>query len=90
MAHSRWNLRVREGLVTAIMIVLFLFWLVPVGTLASLLSYEEIKKVAPWLGRFIDLSPTIRTLVQTTLPSTAVMLLNGVLPLLLEGELLSI
>ena len=85
MTHTRWNLRIRRAFVIAFLVLLFLFWLVPVSTLASLLSYEEIKKAAPWLGRFIDLSPKLRTLVQTSLPSFAVVALNGLLPFLLEG-----
>jgi calcium permeable stress-gated cation channel len=85
MTHTRWNLRIRQVLVFTFLVLLFLFWLVPVSTLASLLSYEEIKKAAPWLGRFIDLSPRLRTLIQTSLPSFAVIALNGLLPFLLEG-----
>lgn len=69
----------------AFMLILFFFWLIPVTTLASLLSYAEVKKAAPWLGRLIDLNPKIRALVQTSLPSLAVIALNGLLPFLLEG-----
>lgn len=86
MAHTRWNIRVRQTLVMGFMIVLLLFWVPPVTTLATLLSYEEIKKVAPWLARLIDLSPTLEALVQNTLPSIALISLNGLLPFLLEGE----
>lgn len=85
MSHTRWNLIWREVLVTGVLVVLFFFWVVPVSFLATLLNYKEVQKVAPWLARFIDLSPTIQTLVQNTLPSIAVILLNGLLPFLLEG-----
>jgi hypothetical protein len=50
-----------------------------------LLSYAEVKKAAPWLGKLIDLNPRIQALVQTSLPSLAVIALNGLLPFLLEG-----
>ena len=72
-------------MVYALVTVLFLFWVIPVTTLSTLLNYEEIKKVAPWLGEILDMSPSIRSLVQTTLPSTAVIALNGLLPFFLEG-----
>jgi hypothetical protein len=85
LTHSPMNIRVREALVMAFMVILFFFWLIPVTTLASLLSYAEVKKAAPWLGQLIDLNPKIRALVQTSLPSLAVIALNGLLPFLLEG-----
>lgn len=56
----------------------------PVSVLASLLSFEEIKKVAPWLARIIEENPVIGSLVQTTLPSTAILIFNAALPYLLE------
>jgi hypothetical protein len=61
------------------------FWKsAPVSALASLLSYEEISRVAPWLADLIEKSPLIAALVQTTLPSTAVIIFNAALPYLLE------
>ncbi|KAF8326836.1 uncharacterized protein EI90DRAFT_3281600 [Cantharellus anzutake] len=75
----------RRVTVYAFVTVLFLFWVVPVTTLSTLLNYEEIQKVAPWLGEIIDKSPSIQSLVQTTLPSTAVIVLNGLLPFFLEA-----
>ncbi|KAG8881367.1 hypothetical protein FRB97_009632 [Tulasnella sp. 331] len=84
MTHSSRNLRTRELIVAGIMILLLLFWIVPISALATLLSYKEIKKALPWLGRFIDLNDTVRALVQTSLPSLAVVSLNASLPFLLE------
>jgi hypothetical protein len=65
--------------------LLFFFWLVPVGLLASLLSYAELKKATPWLVRFIDKSPKLRAIVQNSMPSLALISFNGLLPFLLEG-----
>ncbi|KAG8994392.1 hypothetical protein FRB94_009930 [Tulasnella sp. JGI-2019a] len=84
MAHSPRHLRVREIIVMGIMILLLLFWIVPISALATLLSYKEIKKALPWLGRIIDMNETVRALVQTSLPSLAVVSLNAALPFLLE------
>lgn len=86
MALSPGTQRFRELLVTGFMILLLLFWVVPISALATLLSYKEIKKALPWLGRIIDLNDTLRALVQTSLPSLAVVSLNASLPFLLEGD----
>lgn len=57
-----------------------------VSLLAALLSYREIERVAPWLAKIIDLSPRIRAFVQTTLPSTALIFFNALIPFFLECE----
>ena len=88
MTHSPRVMRIRELTVMAFMVLLLLFWIVPISALATLLSYEEIKKAMPWLGRIIDSNDTIRALVQTSLPSLAVISLNGLLPFLLEGTII--
>jgi hypothetical protein len=49
-----------------------------------LLSFQEIEKVFPRLAELIKSSPTIGAIVQTTLPSTAIIIFNGALPYLLE------
>ncbi|KAF8312131.1 DUF221-domain-containing protein [Clavulina sp. PMI_390] len=84
MTLSRNKLLARQALVFGLNSLLFFFWIVPVSLLASLLSYEELKKATPWLVHLIDKAPSIRALVQNTLPSTALIVFNGVLPLLLE------
>lgn len=86
MTFSHNGLIVRQALVNGLMALLLLFWIVPVSLLASLLSYEELKKATPWLVQWFDNAPSIRALVQNTLPSTALILFNGLLPTLLEGE----
>lgn len=86
MTHSPTNVKVRQIIVWGFMALLLLFWIVPISALATLLSYKEIKKALPWLGRFIDMNDTVRALVQTSLPSLAVISLNASLPFLLEGR----
>ena len=65
---------------------LLFFWIFPITALASLLSYKEIKKTMPWLGRFIDSNERIRAIVQNSLPSVAMITLNALLPFMLEGK----
>ena len=67
-------------------VLLLLFWFIPVAALASLLSYEEIKKTMPWLAEIIDSNEQIRAIVQNSLPSVAMITLNALLPFLLEGD----
>ncbi|KZT73615.1 DUF221-domain-containing protein [Daedalea quercina L-15889] len=85
ISYSPPNLRIRDWIVVSAIAVLLLFWTVPTSALASLLSYEEIKKVWPWLGSVIDASPQVRAVVQNSLPSVAIAIINAVLPFLLEA-----
>lgn len=79
------SLLTRDILVLAALVVLFTTWVIPVTFLAGLLSYKEIQRVVPWLARLIDSNEQVRALVQNTLPSGAMMALNGLLPFMLEG-----
>lgn len=88
MTPSTANIRTRDIFVLACMGLLLFFWIFPVTVLASLLSYEEIKKVMPWLGQIIDRNDKIRAIVQNSLPSAAMITLNALLPFILEGEVL--
>lgn len=85
MTSSSSTLRIRDVVVVLCMGLLLLFWFFPITALASLLSYREIKKAMPWLGQLIDSNERIRAVVQNSLPSMAVITLNGILPFLLEG-----
>ena len=76
---------IRDWTVTGAMLVLLFFWIIPVATLAGLLSYKEIKKTWPALARLIDANPQVGTIIQNSLPSVAVITLNACLPFLLEG-----
>ncbi|OCF40913.1 membrane protein [Kwoniella heveanensis CBS 569] len=84
VSMSNREAQVRDFIVMGVTGVLFLFWFVPVSSLATLLSYEEIKKIMPWLARVIDASPRLAAIVQNSLPSLALIAFNGLLPFLLE------
>lgn len=85
MGYSLQHKRVREVFVLCAMLLLLFFWVFPVSALASLLSYKEIKKTMPWLGRLIDSNPKIQAIVQNSLPSVGIITLNAILPFFLEG-----
>lgn len=81
---SRRNRMLRAWSVTAIIVVLTLFWSALLAPLAGLLSMDSIRKVAPQLADVLDRSPISRTLVQTGLPTLLVSLLNVAVPYLYE------
>ncbi|TFK24082.1 DUF221-domain-containing protein [Coprinopsis marcescibilis] len=85
MIPSTGNIRVRDVFVLAVMALLLFFWIIPISALASLLSYKEIKKVMPRLGELIDSNERIRAIVQNSLPSVAMIMLNALLPFILEA-----
>jgi hypothetical protein len=89
IGHSTNTHRFRETIVLGSLALLFFFWAIPITGLASLLSYKEIKKTMPWLGRFIDSNEKIRAIVQNSLPSVAMITLNALVPFVLEGLVLS-
>nr|XP_019005258.1 uncharacterized protein I203_02105 [Kwoniella mangroviensis CBS 8507]OCF68719.1 membrane protein [Kwoniella mangroviensis CBS 8507] len=76
--------QIRDFFVMGTTGVFFLFWFVPVSSLATLLSYEEIKKIMPWLAKIIDASPRLAAIVQNSLPLLALTIFNGLLPFFLE------
>ncbi|EGN97135.1 hypothetical protein SERLA73DRAFT_169572 [Serpula lacrymans var. lacrymans S7.3] len=75
----------RELIVLGCMALLLFFWIFPITALASLLSYKEIQKSLPWLGRLIDSNDKIRAIVQNSLPSVVMITLNALLPFILEA-----
>jgi hypothetical protein len=87
MAPSHADIQFRDVFVLATMALLLFFWFFPITALASLLSYKEIKKAMPWLGRLIDSNDQIRAIVQNSLPSMAMITLNAFLPFMLEGKI---
>ncbi|KAJ7471304.1 hypothetical protein B0H11DRAFT_2041193 [Mycena galericulata] len=85
MTPSQMNIQTRDVFVLGMISLLFFTWLFPITALASLLSYNEIKKTMPWLGRLIDSNDKVRAIVQNSLPSVAMITLNAMLPFILEG-----
>lgn len=57
------------------------------STLATLLSYEEIKRILPWLARIIERSPRLNSIITNSFTSLALIVFNGILPFFLSCEL---
>ncbi|KAJ6460924.1 hypothetical protein C8R45DRAFT_1220848 [Mycena sanguinolenta] len=85
MTPSQLSIQTRDIFVLCMIALLFFTWIFPITALATLLSYEEIKKTMPWLGRLIDSNDQVRAIVQNSLPSVAMITLNACLPFILEA-----
>jgi hypothetical protein len=85
VALSDNSLYVRRVLVYMAMGILFAFWSVPVSYLASLLSYDNIKKISPDLAKLIDSNSYVRAFAMNSLPSMALVAFNALLPYFLEA-----
>ncbi|GAA5944356.1 uncharacterized protein JCM15063_006571 [Sporobolomyces koalae] len=82
---SNSSIFIRRVLVVLIMLVLLSVWSVPVAALASLLSWDTVKETVPRLAAIIEKSPRLRGIIQTTLPSLALVIFNNFLPYFLEA-----
>jgi hypothetical protein len=82
---SSYSITLRQFLVLVATVLLLLFWSTPVFFLASLLSFDTVKKYSPWLAKQIDHFPAIGALVQNSLPSLAFIGFNALLPYILEA-----
>ena len=85
LALSETSAGIRFVVVTIAMLILLFFWIVPVSYLARLLSLDTINENVPIIGRAINQSPTLRALLQNSLPSLALVSFNALLPFFLEG-----
>lgn len=75
----------RNAVVLALTVMTLLFWGAPVSQIARLLSYDTIAHASPALARLIERFPFVQGLIQTSLPSLALIGFNALLPYLLEG-----
>ncbi|KAK3694426.1 hypothetical protein B0T22DRAFT_70910 [Podospora appendiculata] len=76
--------RIRSWVITAFVAFLSVIWLVPVASLASVLSICTVQSVLPSFGEWLNHHDTARALVQTGLPTIVVSLLNIAVPYLYD------
>ncbi|KAI1003084.1 Calcium permeable stress-gated cation channel 1 [Podosphaera aphanis] len=81
---SRYNRIVRAWIITLFIIILTIFWVVPVAALAGLLDLCSIRQVWPQLADFLANHDILQSLVQTGLPTLIVSLLNIGVPFLYD------
>lgn len=80
----RTNRMARSWIITIFILVLTIFWLIPVGVLAGLLDLCSIKQVWPQLAKYLESHAILKSLVQTGLPTIVVSLLNIAVPFLYD------
>lgn len=81
---SRKSRVIKSWIITIFISMLSVLWLIPVATIAGLLSLCTIKKVFPNLADFLNDHEVIKALVQTGLPTAVVSLLNIAIPFLYD------
>jgi calcium permeable stress-gated cation channel len=75
---------IRSWTITIFIIVLTIFWLIPVAGLAGLLDLCSIEQVWPGLANLLSKHEILKALVQTGLPTLVVSLLNIAVPFLYD------
>ncbi len=75
---------IRSWTITIFILVLTIFWLIPVAGLAGLLDLCSIEQVWPGLANLLSRNYILEALVQTGLPTLVVSLLNVAVPFLYD------
>lgn len=81
---SRKSRVIKAWIITIFISILSVLWLLPVATIASLMSLCTIQKVFPGVAEFLSDHEIIKALVQTGLPTAVVSLLNVAIPFLYD------
>ncbi|PBP25852.1 hypothetical protein BUE80_DR003231 [Diplocarpon rosae] len=74
----------RSWTITVFIVVLTIFWLIPVVALAGLIDLCSVRQVWPGLANLLEKHDIIKALVQTGLPTLVVSLLNIAVPFLYD------
>jgi hypothetical protein len=75
---------IRSWTITIFILILTIFWLIPVAALAGLLDLCSIRQVWPALANLLESHNIIKALVQTGVPTLVVSLLNVAVPFLYD------
>ena len=81
---SRSSRMTRSWIITIFILILTVFWLIPVGALAGLLDLCSIRQVWPGLANVLESHDILKALVQTGLPTLVVSMLNVAVPFLYD------
>lgn len=79
---SRRHRMFRQWMITALIVLLTIFWTSIFVPIAGLLSSDAIGRVLPQVGDFLDAHPNISSLVNTQLPTLIASLLTVLVPYL--------
>ncbi|KAK0282884.1 hypothetical protein LTR91_026125 [Friedmanniomyces endolithicus] len=79
---SRWHRLLRKWSITALIVLLTIFWSAIFVPVAGLLSTDSISRLSPEAGKFLDEHPNAKSLVVTQLPTLLATLLTVLVPYL--------
>ncbi|CAG8632313.1 14778_t:CDS:10 [Funneliformis caledonium] len=75
---------VRDVVVNFVIVLLVFFWSGPISFFASLLSLSSLKKVFPWLADLAEKNDFLKSFIQVTIPTLAVISFNALLPMIMQ------
>ncbi|KAK2563346.1 CSC1-like protein ERD4 [Acropora cervicornis] len=76
--------KVRTVLVYGLVFLLVFFWTVPVAFVSTLVSLQNLTKVAPFLKPVLELSAFVKGAIEGFMSSLALMIFFAILPLILQ------
>lgn len=79
-----WQRKLRTTLVYGLVFLLVFFWTVPVGFVSTLVSLQNLTKIAPFLKPVLELSAFVKGAIEGFLSSLALMIFFAILPLILQ------
>jgi hypothetical protein len=71
-------------LINCLVALVIFSWTVPSSAVATLLSLNSLKKIFPWLERLAESNEILKSFIQGTLPTLAVVALNAVIPMVMQ------
>ncbi|KAL8687083.1 MAG: hypothetical protein Q9224_005257, partial [Gallowayella concinna] len=81
----KWPSRVIRNILTiSFVVLLIVFWSIPVGFVGILSNIQSLIQLAPWLSWLNKIPPTIFGLVQGLLPAVLLAVLMALLPIILR------
>ncbi len=80
----------RNVLVNGFIIILVIFWSIPIAAVVSLLSLESLRKVFPWLEGLAKKNEFLKAFIQGSLPTLVVATLNAILPIILQSKFIKL
>ncbi|CAB4377235.1 unnamed protein product [Rhizophagus irregularis] len=78
------ELIIRDVLVNCLVTIIVFSWTVPSSAVATLLSLNSLKKIFPWLEKLAESNEILKSFIQGTLPTLAVVTLNAIIPQVMQ------
>ncbi|KAI8070476.1 hypothetical protein BC940DRAFT_339916 [Gongronella butleri] len=76
---------IRKVLMFGILIVLAVFWVVPISIFSALTSESSLRSYFPWLMDLAEKNKILQQIIQYFLPTLSVVIFMAILPMILNG-----